>query len=98
MMWSGHTVTAILGTWAFAMGLVSVVKPRWWRLGGVNRWWITLASLLMGLLEGALILLHFGHYSADIWVAILMAIFATHSPELAYVATLVNPFLPPLPV
>lgn len=98
MMWSGHTVSTMLGTWGFTMGLLSMLQPKWWRLGGVNTWWITLTVSLMGLLEGVLLLLHWGHYTVDIWIAILMAIFATHSTELAYVATFVNPFLPPLPV
>jgi hypothetical protein len=56
-------------------------------------WWIHALVLLAGFGEGALLILNFAHYGADVWIGGMLAFFVMQSSDLAYLAYLMNPFL-----
>jgi len=104
MVWSGHTVTTMLGVWASLQGLMSALSrtrfaplmPRWLKPGEFGTWWIQCIVILSGIVMATLVLFDYGHHSVDIFIGALLVLLTTQSRDLAYLATLVNPFLPPL--
>jgi len=100
MMWSGHTVHTLLAAYTFVTALerrYPAIK-KFWKRSIRSMSGKTIVVYMWGLLQALLLLLNHGHYTSDIFVAMVIGTLTYSHDKLKYVATRHNIYLKDTPM
>jgi len=100
MVWSGHTVHTMLGVYALFTALERTYPglKNFWNSNRYLPSGKSAAIILIGIIEGLLLLFNFGHYTLDIYLGMLISMLVMSSDKVKWWATRTNPFLKNTPL